>query len=171
MKDLQRWLPYTEVLGRCKRTNVDLIPTSRCFEWGRVAALCIPRYGADWTVYATSLRIGRVLSNLKRCNLMKKLCFLLILLLTSAGATTPVGPPDWPQWHGPDRTAISTETGLLKTWPAKGPDVLWTIADLGEGYGSVAIKGDRIYVQGVKDRQSSIFCLNRADGKTVWVTP
>lgn len=102
---------------------------------------------------------------------MKKITLLLILLLTSASATTPVGPPDWPQWHGPDRTAISTETGLLKTWPAKGPDVLWTIANIGEGYGSVAIKGERIYVQGVKDGQSSVFCLNRADGKTVWVTP
>src|SRR5215813_5128964 len=129
------------------------------------------RYGADWTVYATSLRIGRVLFNLKRCKIMKKFPVLLILLLTSVGATTAVGPPDWPQWHGPDRTAISTETGLLKTWPAKGPDVTWTIANLGEGYGSVALKGERIYVQGVKDRQSSVFCLNRADAKTVWVTP
>jgi hypothetical protein len=26
---------------------------------------------------------------------------------------------DWPQWQGPDRTAHSKETGLLKSW-AKG---------------------------------------------------
>src|SRR5712692_6986470 len=55
---------------------------------------------------------------------------------------------DWPQWQGPDRTGISTETGLLKTWPASGPPVVWSISNLGEGYGSLAIAGDRIFVQG-----------------------
>src|SRR4030095_10637340 len=41
---------------------------------------------------------------------------------------------------------------------------------LGEGCVSLPSKGHRIYVQGVKNNQSSVFCLNRADGKTVWVT-
>ena len=97
------------------------------------------------------------------------LLFCLVLAQGITGATT--AEPDWPQWHGPDRTAISTETGLLKTWPAAGPPVVWSISGLGDGYGSVAIKGERIFVQGVKASQSSVFCLNRADGKTVWVTP
>jgi len=101
----------------------------------------------------------------------KRFALLLIPLLAHASTSTPFAQPDWPQWHGPDRTAISTETGLLKTWPAAGPPVVWSISSLGEGYGSVAIRGDRIYVQGVKDNQSSVFCLNRADGKTIWVTP
>src|SRR5512143_3814365 len=101
----------------------------------------------------------------------KRLALLLTLLSASTGTSTPVALPDWPQWHGPDRTAISTETGLLKTWPAAGPPVVWSISGLGEGYGSVAIKGDRIYVQGVREAQSSVFCLNRADGKLVWATP
>jgi len=48
--------------------------------------------------------------------------------------------------------------------------MIWSVSSLGEGYGSIAIKGERIYVQGVKDGQSSVFCLNRADGKTLWVT-
>ena len=25
---------------------------------------------------------------------------------------------DWPQWHGPNRDNVSTETGLLAAWPA-----------------------------------------------------
>lgn len=100
----------------------------------------------------------------------KRFALLLTLLLAHTSTSTPFAQPDWPQWHGPDRTAISTETGLVKAWPANGPPVVWSISGLGEGYGSVAIKGDRIYVQGVKDSQSSVFCLNRAGGKTVWVT-
>jgi outer membrane protein assembly factor BamB len=40
---------------------------------------------------------------------------------------------------------------------------------LGAGYGSVAIRGDRVWVQGMRNRQSVVSALNRADGKVVWV--
>jgi hypothetical protein len=59
---------------------------------------------------------------------------------------------------------------LLKSWPSSGPAVVWANNELGEGYGSVSIKGDRIYVQGVQNAKSSVFCLNRSTGKTVWTT-
>src|SRR5262245_8126061 len=42
-------------------------------------------------------------------------------LLTSAvllAFSLPLLADDWPQWRGPDRTDISRETGVLKTWPA-----------------------------------------------------
>ena len=35
---------------------------------------------------------------------------------TARAQPTPVG--EWPQWRGPERTGISRETGLLKSWPA-----------------------------------------------------
>ena len=47
---------------------------------------------------------------------------------------------------------------------------MWSISNLGEGYGSLAVRGDRIYVQGVQGRDSAVFCLNRSDGKTLWTT-
>jgi outer membrane protein assembly factor BamB len=75
---------------------------------------------------------------------------------------------DWPQWRGPDRTGLSKETGLLSAWPSGGPKQLWSISGLGDGYGSLAIAGDRIYVQSGKGRESVVHCLNRADGKTIW---
>ena len=75
---------------------------------------------------------------------------------------------DWPQFHGPDRTAISKETGLLKEWPRSGPSLVWTATGLGNGYGSMAVAGDRVYVQGARGRNSAIIVYNRADGKEVW---
>jgi outer membrane protein assembly factor BamB len=97
----------------------------------------------------------------------------IVLALTLAplttGAPAPVAPiADWPQWRGPERTGLSSEAGLLKQWPASGPSQIWSISNLGEGYGSLAVKGDRIYVQGTSGAASAVFCLNRADGKTVW---
>src|SRR5215472_3843215 len=108
--------------------------------------------------------------------LIVKIALSLSLLLAVAPALTPANGPsapeaDWPQWQGPDRTGIAKESGLLKAWPSTGPPVVWAISGLGEGYGSISIKGDRIFVQGVKAGDTSVFCLNRADGKTIWVTP
>ncbi len=75
---------------------------------------------------------------------------------------------DWPQWQGPDRTRVSRETGLLKQWPAGGPPLVWTAIGIGGGYGSLAVAGDRVFVQGARGRNSVVIALNRADGKEVW---
>jgi outer membrane protein assembly factor BamB len=75
---------------------------------------------------------------------------------------------DWPQWQGPNRNNLSSETGLLKQWPASGPPLVWSISGVGSGYGSIAIKGDRIFVQGSDGRRSILFVVNRADGKGLW---
>lgn len=75
---------------------------------------------------------------------------------------------DWPQWRGPNRDGLSGEKGLLKTWPASGPAQVWSVDSLGEGYGSVAIKGDRLFVQGSSASASILFCLSRTDGKVIW---
>lgn len=88
---------------------------------------------------------------------------LLVGTLVVAGAV-----PDWPQWRGPQRNGISTETGLLKTWPAAGPAMLWSVRNLGQGYGSLSVKGDRLFVQGSTASASILFCLDRADGKIIW---
>ena len=75
---------------------------------------------------------------------------------------------DWPQWQGPDRDRVSKETGLLKEWPAGGPKVVWTATGLGSGYGSMAVAGTRVFVQGMRGTTSTVIALNRADGKEVW---
>jgi outer membrane protein assembly factor BamB len=75
---------------------------------------------------------------------------------------------DWPQWQGPDRTRISKETGLLKEWPRLGPSLVWTATGLGQGYGSMAVAGGRVYVQGARNRQSVVIAFDRADGKEAW---
>jgi outer membrane protein assembly factor BamB len=100
-------------------------------------------------------------------------CFLSLAalpVLPSARIRAATSAPEWPQWRGPDRTGVSNETGLAASWTSSGPAAVWTVSNLGEGYGSLAIKGDRIYVQGVQSRESAVFCLDRRSGKTVWTT-
>ena len=37
----------------------------------------------------------------------------------------------WPEFHGPGRTNISPEKGLLKKWPEAGPPLVWKYAPCG----------------------------------------
>ncbi len=68
------------------------------------------------------------------------------------------------QWRN-DRTGIYNETGLLKSWPAEGPELLWHFDGLGEGHSSVTIdqKGN-LFVTGMIGGKGILYVLN-ADGK------
>src|SRR5437762_478638 len=55
---------------------------------------------------------------------------------------------DWPQFRGPDRTGVSKETGLLKTWPSVGPKLAWKATNLGEGHAAPSVANGRIYGMG-----------------------
>jgi outer membrane protein assembly factor BamB len=93
-----------------------------------------------------------------------------VALLAACALTVGAAPDtDWAQWRGPNRDGVSTETGLLKQWPAGGPPVAWTATGLGKGYGSAAVRGDRVFVQGTIGTSSAVFALKRADGVQVWV--
>src|SRR3954466_5972451 len=71
---------------------------------------------------------------------------------------------DWPQWRGPNRDNVSTETGLLKEWPKDGPPLLWKATGLGGGHSSVAVVGDRIYTMGDGEDGGYLRCISVADG-------
>jgi outer membrane protein assembly factor BamB len=78
---------------------------------------------------------------------------------------------DWPQWRGPNRDGHSADTGLLEAWPEGGPALLWTSRDLGRGYSSPAVVGDRLYVLGSDGSQAAALCLDANTGETIWSTP
>lgn len=78
-------------------------------------------------------------------------------------------PDDWPGWMGPDRTGVSQETGLLKQWPKSGPQLLWKVEDIGEGYSTPSIAAGKIYLmsnRGLEDEFA--LALSVKDGSKVW---
>jgi outer membrane protein assembly factor BamB len=93
-----------------------------------------------------------------------------LLAMSFAVATAPAA--DWPQWRGPNRDGKSADTGLLTSWPKDGPKLLWKLDDIGTGYGSPAVVGDRIYLIGgdkpKKDSIDTVRCLNVKDGSEIW---
>src|SRR5215470_16646534 len=88
---------------------------------------------------------------------------------TAALARTP---GEWPQWQGPNRDAISTETGLLQEWAEGGPELVWKARGLGRGLAGISIQNGRIYTMGSRDGQECVLALSLNDeGKEVWCTP
>lgn len=78
---------------------------------------------------------------------------------------------DWPQWRGPNRDGISSETGLLASWPAGGPRLVWKAKGLGAGYSSFAVVGGRLFTQGQQGNQEFIVAIDAKTGKELWRTP
>jgi outer membrane protein assembly factor BamB len=82
---------------------------------------------------------------------------------------------DWPTFRGPQRTAVSPDTGLLQSWPTEGPPLVWEAQGAGRGYASLAITGGRIYTLGdgssaADDKDEYLLCFDQASGKLVWKT-
>ncbi|MDX1966821.1 MAG: PQQ-binding-like beta-propeller repeat protein [Planctomycetaceae bacterium] len=75
---------------------------------------------------------------------------------------------DWPQWRGPDRTDVSTETGLLTSWPEGGPRQVWINKDVGLGYSGVAVVNGVLYTMGAREDQEYLIAVNVADGTEKW---
>src|SRR5213592_2453247 len=80
----------------------------------------------------------------------------------------PSGSGDWPQWRGPDRTGVSRETGLLKSWPPEGPRLLWKAEGLGTGHSSLSITGGRIFGMSYRGNDEYVWARDGNGGKELW---
>lgn len=103
---------------------------------------------------------------------------LLVSLLT---ATTFAA--DWPQWMGPSRDDVWSETGILEKFPAGGPKILWRMP-IAAGYSGPAVVGDRVFVtdfvktsgdikndpgtKAVLTGKERVLCLRASDGHELW---
>lgn len=92
-----------------------------------------------------------------------KITFTSLFLLAAVSQAA-----DWPTFRGPDRTDISSETGLLKQWPAAGPKKVWMNEDAGLGYSGFAIVGGTLYTMGSRDAVEFVIAIDTATGKEKW---
>ena len=97
------------------------------------------------------------------CCLRNLVLFVLVLTISVSAAEK----TEWPCYHGPDRTNLSTATGLLQAWPEDGPELLWSNSEIGHGYSAVAIAAGRIFTAGMLDKQTYVTALDMA-GKKLW---
>jgi len=88
----------------------------------------------------------------------------MLLWMTSLCA---VQADDWPNWNGSHHDGISRETGFADAWPKDGLPIEWT-CEIGTGFSSMSVAGERLFAMGHKDGEETVWCLNRRTGQVLW---
>ena len=75
---------------------------------------------------------------------------------------------DWPQFLGPTRNGVSTET-VANHFPSTGPKIVWK-KDIGQGFsGPVVAAGKLILFHRLADKET-VECLDAHTGARVWIS-
>ncbi|MCF8362083.1 MAG: PQQ-like beta-propeller repeat protein [Prolixibacteraceae bacterium] len=74
------------------------------------------------------------------------------------------------EWRGQNGTGIYNDTLLQKEWPESGPELIFTLNEIGNGWGSAVFDGTAYFVAGKKD---TLDFLTKVDqqGNIVWQKP
>jgi len=95
--------------------------------------------------------------------------FVALSIMITATCAAPAS--DWPQWRGPNRDGVSPEKGLLQEWPKDGPKLLWKVADIGSGYATPAVVGNRLFLLANEGLENEfVEALDIQNGKRIWST-
>ncbi len=89
--------------------------------------------------------------------------FILLFLPALAGAQ-----PD--QWQGPKRDGHYPDTGLLKTWQKDGPELIFQVSGIGEGFSTPVEHNGTIFVTGKKDTMDLLTAIDQ-EGQIKWQVP
>ncbi len=74
------------------------------------------------------------------------------------------------QWRGPARDGHFPSESLLKAWPEGGPELVYKVTDIGEGYSSPVVHQGSIYVTGKIDSMDVLSALTMT-GEIKWQVP
>jgi outer membrane protein assembly factor BamB len=136
---------------------------------------------------ASQLEPHRVEGSPRRCG---------SLLLLVVVASTSILADEWPGWLGPQRDGVWREKGILTSFPAAGPAIVWR-QNIAGGYGGPAVVGQRVFVmdrvrkpddpkvlarlarefekgpnhhyeRGISLGTERVLCLDDANGQVLW---
>ena len=99
---------------------------------------------------------------MKKFQSILALVFLLLVTFQSIGQKVY-------QWRGDNRDGIYTENKLMKSWPEKGPELLWFNEDIGQGYAAPVVTNDKLLINGEADSTSFLYAFD-LKGKLLWKT-
>ncbi len=101
----------------------------------------------------------------------RKWCSAAMLSAICGLNATVVVAEDWPQFRGPGRNAISSESGVWKNMTGDGPKLAWMSEGLGGGYASVSVVGNRAFTTGNQESGQAVVAVDTTNGSRLWVTP
>ena len=94
-------------------------------------------------------------------------CVVWMAISSFGMAQTKPESRDWPQFLGPQRNGISTETGLIDSWPDNGPIELWRVPG-GVGMSGLAISRGLLLTLVQNDGEQRLVSFNALTGEKGW---
>lgn len=94
---------------------------------------------------------------------MKKFSLIIVLLFS----LTILSAQENAQWRGDNRDGKYMESGLMKTWPETGPELLWHFDQLGEGHASAAVTNTMVLISGTEDENGFVIAFDHT-GNQLW---
>jgi outer membrane protein assembly factor BamB len=108
----------------------------------------------------------------------------IMFTLCAVGLLLPppsVSAADWPQWLGPNRDGVWSETNILDKFPSSGPKVLWR-KPINPGYSGPTVANGRLIVMDRVRKEATadtpndavlsserVLCLDPKTGEQLWV--
>lgn len=92
------------------------------------------------------------------------------VIIAVAVGLNPCGAEDWPQWRGPTRDGVWTETGLVERFESPQLPIQWR-APIGSGYSGPTVADgrvfamDRVYEPNVQER---VLSFDAGAGREMW---
>ena len=90
----------------------------------------------------------------------------LLAIILSFVFVQSVAAQEWSQWRGPARDGSVPAKSSPSAWPNAFRET-WRV-EVGEGYSSPVISGDRVFVHARRDPEEIVFAINLKDGKVIW---
>ncbi len=95
---------------------------------------------------------------------------LKLILLALLFPTSSVLADEWPQWRGPHRDGVWSETGILEAFDGPEIPIRWRVP-IGSGYSGPSVANGRVYVTDrlAKPKQvERVHCFDWETGKSIW---
>ena len=96
--------------------------------------------------------------------------FLLFVVVVCGVWVSPILSADWPQWRGPSRDGVWSETGIVERFDARGLPIKWRAA-IGSGYNGPTVADGRVFVMDrvtEPSQQERIHSFDAQTGERLW---
>ena len=96
---------------------------------------------------------------------MKPLITLFLVAFFAGGAVAQPATG----WRGINRDGVFHETALLKSWPAEGPHLLWSVEGVGKGWSSPVVSGGKLFITGMdEEEQNEMLAAYTLEGNLIY---
>jgi outer membrane protein assembly factor BamB len=104
---------------------------------------------------------------------MRRMLYTVSLLVAAAVwgiAASPCFGDDWPQWRGPSRDGVWSETGIVERFATHELPIKWQVP-ISSGYNGPTVADGRVFVMDritQPGQQERVHCFDAATGRPLW---